>query len=47
MVNPLRSLDRWASQSDDRSALMMWIVAVVLALLVVASVGGLIWYTAP
>jgi hypothetical protein len=47
MLNPFRSLDRWASQSGDRAALMLWLVVIAMALLVILSVGGLIWYTAP
>lgn len=47
MLNPLRSIDRWASQSGDRAALLMWLVVVAMALMVVLALGGLIWYTAP
>jgi hypothetical protein len=47
MLNPLRSLDRWASQSGDRAALMLWLVVIAMALFVILSVAGLIWYTAP
>lgn len=47
MVDPLRSIDRWASQSGDRAALLMWIVVLGLAAFVVLAIAGLIWYTAP
>jgi hypothetical protein len=47
MINPLRSIDRWASQSGDRSTLLLWLVVIAMAVLVVLAVGGLIWYTAP
>jgi hypothetical protein len=47
MPNPFRSIDRWASQSGERSALLLWIVVIAMAVLVVIVLGGLIWYTAP
>ena len=47
MQNPLRAIDRWASQSGDRAALMLWLVVIALTLFVVIAVAGLIWYTAP
>jgi hypothetical protein len=47
MLDPLRSIDRWASQSVDRSAFLLWLVVIGMALLVVLAVLGLIWYTAP
>jgi hypothetical protein len=47
MINPLRSIDRWASQSGDRAALLLWLVVIVMAVFVILSVAGLIWYTAP
>ncbi len=47
MPNPLRSIDRWASQSGERSALLLWLVVIAMAVLVVLAVGGLIWYTEP
>jgi hypothetical protein len=46
MMNPLRALDRWASQSGDRAALMLWLVVIALALLVILAVAGIAWYTA-
>jgi len=47
MLNPLRSIDRWASQSGERSALLLWLVVIGMAALVVLVILGLIWYTAP
>ena len=47
MRNPLTSIDRWASQSGERAALLLWIVVIGMALVVVLAVLGLIWYTAP
>jgi hypothetical protein len=47
MLNPLRSIDRWASQSGERAALLLWLVVIGMAALVVLAVLGLIWYTAP
>jgi hypothetical protein len=47
MPNPLRSIDRWASQSGERAALLLWLVVIGMALLVVLAVVGLIWYTEP
>jgi hypothetical protein len=47
MPNPLRSIDRWASQSGERSALLLWLVVIGMAVLVVLAVVGLFWYTAP
>jgi len=47
MDNPLRAIDRWASQSGDRAALMLWLVVIALVLFVLVAVAGLIWYTAP
>ena len=47
MLNPLRSIDRWASRSGDRAALMLWLVVVGLAFFVVLALAGLIWYTEP
>jgi len=47
MLNPLRSIDRWASQSGDRAALLLWLVVVAMVVFVLLAVGGLIWYTAP
>jgi hypothetical protein len=47
MTNPLRAIDRWASQSGDRATLMLWLVVVAMALFVVIAVAGLMWYTEP
>jgi hypothetical protein len=47
MINPLRSIDRWASQSGDRAALLLWLVVIAMVVFVVLAVAGLIWYTAP
>jgi hypothetical protein len=47
MPNPLRSIDRWASQSGERAALLLWLVVGVMAAFVVVAVLGLVWYTAP
>jgi hypothetical protein len=47
MTNPLRAIDRRASQSGDRAALMLWLVVIALGLLVLVAVAGLMWYTAP
>lgn len=47
MVDPLRNIDRWASQSGDRAALLLWLVVIAMAALVVLAVLGLVWYTAP
>jgi hypothetical protein len=44
MMNPLRALDRWASQSGDRAALMLWLVVIGLALFVILAVAGIAWY---
>jgi hypothetical protein len=47
MINPLRSIDRWASQSGDRAAMLLWLVVIAMAVLVVLAVLGVLWYTAP
>jgi hypothetical protein len=47
MPNPLRSIDRWASQSGERAALLLWLVVGAMAAFVVLAVLGLVWYTAP
>ena len=47
MPNPLRNLDRWASQSGERAALLLWLVVGAMAAFVVLAVLGLVWYTAP
>jgi hypothetical protein len=47
MPDPFRSIDRWASQSGERSALLLWLVVIGMAVLVVLAVAGLIWYTEP
>ncbi len=47
MRNPLRSIDRWASQSGDRAAMMLWIVMITMAALAVLTILGFFWYTAP
>jgi hypothetical protein len=47
MINPLRSIDRWASQSGDRAALLLWLVVIMMVVFVILAVAGLIWYTAP
>ena len=47
MPNPLRTIDRWASQSVERAALLLWLVVGALAMFVVLAVVGLVWYTAP
>ena len=45
MIDPLRSLDRWASQSVDRSALLMWLVVIALGVLTALAIAGEVWYT--
>jgi len=47
MLDPLRSIDRWASQSVDRAALLLWLVVALMAAFVVAGVLGFFWYTEP
>jgi hypothetical protein len=47
MMDPFRSLDRWASQSVNRAAMLTWCVVVMLGLFVVAGIAAEIWYTAP
>jgi hypothetical protein len=47
MLDPFKSIDRWASQSGDRAALLLWLTVIAMAALVVLAVVGLIWYTAP
>ena len=47
MPDPLRSIDRWASQSGDRATLLLWLVVIAMVAFVAFAVGGLIWYTAP
>jgi hypothetical protein len=47
MRNPLRSIDRWASQSGERATLLLWLVVIAMATVVLLAIGGLIWYTAP
>jgi hypothetical protein len=47
MVDPLRSLDRWASQSVDRSALLMWLLVIALGVFVALAIAGEVWYTQP
>jgi hypothetical protein len=47
MVDPLRSIDRWASQSNERASMLLWCVVIALAVFVVLAVLGLAWYTAP
>jgi hypothetical protein len=47
MHDPFRSLDRWASQSGERSALLLWLVVLGMTALVLIAVAGLMWYTAP
>lgn len=47
MIDPLRNVDRWVSQSANRAALLMWLVSIGLVMFVVLAVVGEIWYTAP
>ena len=47
MPNPLRSLDRWASQSGERAALVLWMAIIAMVALTVFAILGVIWYTAP
>jgi hypothetical protein len=47
MLNPLRNIDRWASQSGERAALLLWLAVGAMAAFVVLAVLGLVWYTAP
>ena len=47
MLDPFRSLDRWASQSVARIAFLTWFVVIMLGLFVVVSITAEVWYTAP
>ena len=40
MFDPLRSLDRWASHSVDRSSLLIWLLAIALSILTVLAIAG-------
>ena len=47
MFNPLRSIDRWASRSGERAALLLWLAMAGMALLAVLALLGVVWYTTP
>jgi hypothetical protein len=47
MIDPLRTLDRWASQSVDRSALLIWLLVVALGVFTALAIAGEVWYTEP
>ena len=47
MMDPLKSLDRWASQSVERATLVLWLAIIAMAMLVVLAVVALYWFTAP
>ena len=47
MLNRLRSLDRWASQSGERSSLVLWLALIAMAILTILGLLGVIWYTSP
>ncbi len=47
MIDPLRSLDRWASQSVDRSSLLMWLLVIALGVLTALAIVGEVWLTEP
>jgi hypothetical protein len=47
MIDPLKSLDRWASQSVDRSTFLMWLLVVALGFFVALAIAGEVWYSAP
>ena len=47
MIDPLTSLDRWASHSIDRSSLLIWLLAIALSVLTVLAIAGEVWYTQP
>jgi hypothetical protein len=47
MPDPLRTIDRWASQSVERAALLLWLVVGMMAAAVVVALVGVVWYTAP
>jgi hypothetical protein len=47
MRNPLSAIDHWASQSGNRSALILWLASAAMVVLVVIVVVGITLYTAP
>ena len=41
MRNPLKAIDQWASQSDDRTSMVMWIVVLGIVVLLAGAMTGL------